>query len=383
MSNSLGTPLARLAQTTASGPLAHLPVWPAIEAADVAPGVTALVEQLEADFAALESSVEPTWAGLMEPLELIGHQIESVIGAIMHLTSVKYSDELQDAYDEVRPAVIAVSNTMSQSRPIYEAMVALRESDEGKKLSVARARILDESIRGMENSGVALAGADQERYKEISERLAELSNTFSTNILKEEKDSRVKVTNEARLAGVPDAVIEIARTQAVEDGAEGAWHFQVNAVSYLGIMQHATDRSLREEMYRAFRSRGVADGLDNRPVVKEILELRQEQSALVGFDNYAALSLDSKMAPSTTAVWDLLAQLETAARPVAETELEALAAFVSESDSNSVGDLEPWDVAFWAERQQEALYSYDGEALRDYFQLPNVLGGLFLSLIHI
>ena len=371
------TPLARLELTTTSGTIAHLPVWAGIAAADVEPGVTELVDMATAEFAALEESLEPTWAGLMEPLERIEHRLEAVIGAITHLTSVKYSDEMQEAYDAVRPAIVAMSNTMSQSRAVYDAMVALRDSDEGQNLSVARARILDESIRGMERSGVALTGAQQDRYKEIKNRLAEISNTFSTNLIKEERESRVKVTDEARLDGVPDAVIEIAKNQAIEDGAEDAWHFQVNGVSYLGICQNGTNRSLREDMLRAFRTRGVQPDLDNRPILKEILELRQEQAQLVGFANYAELSLDAKMAPSVEAVWELLDQLEHAARPFAEIELESLTAFMVEQGAEGADDPKPWDTAYWAERQQEALYSYDAEALRDYFQLPKVLGGLF------
>ncbi|MCH9803120.1 M3 family metallopeptidase [bacterium] len=371
------TPLARLEQTATSGTIAHLPVWAGIASSDVEPGVTELVDTATTEFAALEESLEPTWVGLMEPLERIEHRLEAVIGAITHLTSVKYSDEMQEAYDAVRPAIVAMSNTMSQSRAVYDAMVALRDSDEGQNLSVARARILDESIRGMERSGVALTGAQQDRYKEIKNRLAEISNTFSTNLIKEERESRVKVTDLARLDGVPDAVIEIAKNQAIEDGAEDAWHFQVNGVSYLGICQNGTNRSLREDMLRAFRTRGVQPDLDNRPILKEILELRQEQAQLVGFANYAELSLDAKMAPSVEAVWELLDQLEHAARPFAEIELESLTAFMVEQGAEGADDPKPWDTAYWAERQQEALYSYDAEALRDYFQLPKVLGGLF------
>ena len=371
------TPLARLEQTATSGTIAHLPVWAGIASSDVEPGVTELVDTATTEFAALEESLEPTWVGLMEPLERIEHRLEAVIGAITHLTSVKYSDEMQEAYDAVRPAIVAMSNTMSQSRAVYDAMVALRDSDEGQNLSVARARILDESIRGMERSGVALTGAQQDRYKEIKNRLAEISNTFSTNLIKEERESRVKVTDLARLDGVPDAVIEIAKNQAIEDGAEDAWHFQVNGVSYLGICQNGTNRSLREDMLRAFRTRGVQPDLDNRPILKEILELRQEQAQLVGFANYAELSLDAKMAPSVEAVWELLDQLEHAARPFAEIELESLTAFMVEQGAEGADDPQPWDTAYWAERQQEALYSYDAEVLRDYFQLPKVLGGLF------
>ena len=130
-------------------------------------------------------------------------------------------------------------------------------------------------------------------------------------------------------------------------------------------------------MLRAFRTRGVQPDLDNRPILKEILELRQEQAQLVGFANYAELSLDAKMAPSVEAVWELLDQLEHAARPFAEIELESLTAFMVEQGAEGADDPKPWDTAYWAERQQEALYSYDAEALRDYFQLPKVLGGLF------
>ncbi len=374
-STSAATPLERLEQTVSTGAIAHLPVWSGIHAADVQPGIEALLAELTEHFTELESSLEPTWAGVMEPLEHLGHRLGAIVSPIMHLVSVKFTDEMQEAYDEVQPAVVSFSNTIGQSRPVYDAMVELRDSDEGQNLSEARARILDESIRGMERSGVSLSGDGQARFSEISERLAELSTIFGTNLIKEEQTDRIKVTNVARLDGIPEAVVEIARTQAVDDDAEGAWHFLVNGVSYMAIAQHATDRALREEMYRKFRARGQSGEFDNLPVLTEILELRQEQSKLVGFDTYAELSVDSKMAPSTSAVWDLLNELETAARPVALTEMETLTAFMNSQGVE--GEPQPWDIAFWAERQQEALYSYDAEALRDYFQLPRVLDGLY------
>ncbi len=373
------TPLTRLEQTAASGPISHLPVWEGIAAADVQPGIEALLATLTDEFERIEGSLEPTWAGVMEPLEHLGNRLGAVIGPVMHLTSVKFDEEMQEAYEAVQPAIVALSNSMGQSRPIYDAMVALRDSDEGQALSEARARILDESIRGMERSGVSLSGADQERYTEISERLAELSTTFGTNLIKEEKIGRITVVDESRLDGIPAPIIEMARAQAEEDELADAWSFLVNGVNYTSILQHATDRALREEMYRAFRARGQSDEFDNLPVLTEILTLRQEQSKLVGFDTYADYSIDAKMAPSVSAVWDLMAQLETAARPIAEQEMETLNAFMADNGFGD-GDPQPWDIAFWAERQQEALYSYDAEALRDYFQLPRVLDGLY-SLI--
>ena len=169
----------------------------------------------------------------------------------------------------------------------------------------------------------------------------------------------------------------------------------------MAIIQYAQDRSLREAFYRAFRARGCEPEFDNQPIVEEILRLRQEQAQLVGFDSYADLSIDAKMAESVDAVLALLDQLETAARPAALREIGELLEFArtySDADDTpaAVEPLAPWDVAYFAERLSEHRFGYDAEALRDYFQLPRVLDGLFelvsnlygvtireLSLIHI
>ena len=377
MSTELATPLERLSQTVTTGPIAHLPVWQQVDAADVEPGIRSLVEQLESEFAELVSSAEPTWSGLMEPLERMEHRLDSVLGPVMHLTSVKYTDEMQEAFDAVRPAVIALTSSMGQSRPIYDAMVALRDSGEGQSLSEARARILEQSIKGMERAGVSLSGDNQDRYKAISERLAELSNTFATNLLKEEADDRLKVVDASRLDGIPEAIVEQALSQAKDDGVDDAWHFLINGVSYMAIIQQATDRTLREDMYRKFRSRGREGEFNNRPILREILELRLEQSKLIGFESYAERSIDAKMAPSISSVWELMAEIEAAARPVALDEMKALKSFMATNGAEGADDPRPWDTGYWAERQQEALFGYDAEALRDYFQLPLVLNGLF------
>jgi oligopeptidase A len=330
MTNSANSAdLERLSRTRQSGSIAHLPDWRGIDAEDIETGVRELLDTAGAELRAIESDIDPTWSGLMEPRERIGHRLSAVVGPINHLLSVKYSDELQTAYDAVRSDIVEIGNRINQSRPIYEGMLALRDSAKGAELSTARRRILHEAIRSMERSGVHLEGEARARYQEIDKRLSELSNGFGTNLVKEEKDSRVTVTNADRLDGVPAPLIAMARQQAVDDGVDGSdedgpWHFVVSGVSYVAIIQHAKDRTLREESAR-----------------------------LVGFDTYADLSIDTKMASSTEAVWELLDQLESAARPVAEAELESLKRFMA------------------------AASAPDAEALRDYFQLPRVLDGLF------
>lgn len=378
--------LATLQRTQQSGPIAHLPQWSDFAPPQVEAGVRQLVADSTTNFerlaASLEAGTHPSWETLMDPLETIENALGAVIGPVNHLTSVKYSDELQAAYDAVRPAVIELSNTMSQSKAVYAAMKTLAEGDAGKALGVARRRILQESIRGMERSGVHLEGAKRERFQAIKAELAELSNDFQTNLVKEEKEARVLVGNKAELDGVPDAVVAMARKQAEDDGmagddAKGPWSFVVNAVGYMGVIQHGKHRGMRERFYRAFRARGQSAEFDNREVLVNILKLRQELAGLVGFANYSELSIDSKMAPSLAAVWAMLDELEKAARPAAEQELKELKAFMAEQGAEGASDPQPWDVAFWAERMQEAKYAYDAEALRDYFQLPKVLAGLF------
>ncbi len=375
--------LEQISATAGYGVITHLPVWEKVQPDRVEAGLNALLEESEAAFEALEASHEPTWDGLMLPLEALQDRLGRVFGAVMHLTSVKYTDELQAAYDAVRPRYVALGSRISQSVPVYQGMVTLRDTAAGG-LDQAQRRIVDEAIRIMERSGVHLEGAARQRYQEIQERLSDLGNRFQTNLVKEEKTARVKVSDRQRVRGVPAPVLAMAVQTAVDDGVtdagaeRGPWHFVVNGVNYQAIIEHAEDRATREQFYRAFRARGCAEGLDNRPVVEEMLRLRQEQSALVGFASFAERSIDAKMAPSVDAVWALLDELEAAARPAAERELATLEAFVRRRQGDAdLAALQPWDVAFYAEKLREAEYAYDSERLRDYFQMPRVMDGLF------
>ena len=373
--------LKSLEETASLPPIHHLPYWQRFEANKVVPAVTALLDELEAAFDALEEDVEGTWSGLMEPLERMQIRLGVLLGTIGHLLSVKYSDALQAAYDEVRPRSVAFSNRRAQSRAVYDGMVAIRDGAEFAELDPARQRILTESIRGMERSGVHLEGEAKTRYEEIQQRLSTLSNDFSTNLVREEKESRIKVSGAALIEGVPAPILAAAADQAKEDGEAdadqetGPWHFVVNGVNFMAVIQQGASASLREDFYRAFRARGTGEGFDNRSILEEMLRLRQEEAQLVGFEHYAALSIDAKMAGSVDDVWSLIDELEKAARPAAERELAELAAYAAE---HGIAErLSPWDVPYVSERLRESQYDYDSEALREYFQMPKVLSGLF------
>lgn len=375
--------LRRLEQTRDLGPIAHLPVWEGFTPEAIEPGVRHLLAEVAQAFAALEAAPQPTWAGLMAPLERMEQRLDHVLGAVSHLLSVKYSDELKAAQDAVRPEYVKLLNRMSQSRAVYAAMSSLRDGDAFAGLSTARQRILKESISAMQRAGVHLDDAAKARYRQIQQRLAQLSDDFSANLVKQEQASRIRVQDPQRMTGVPAPVLELAAKTAREDGAQdadaraGPWHFVVNGPNYVAIIQNAKERSLREEIYRAYRARGTAAEFDNRPIVNEILKLRQELATLLGFAHYAAFSVDDKMAPSVQAVWDLFDQLESAARPAAEREYAELRRFMGDQGAAEAEDPQAWDIAFWTERLQETRYGYDEERLRNYFQMPKVFDGLF------
>ncbi len=374
--------LQRLERIASAGPIAHLPVWRDIRADDVAPGVGLLLRETEQAFAALEADAQPSWAGLMTPLERLEQRLQHVMGAVNHLMGVKYSDELRAARDAVRPDYVKLINRMGQSQAIYDTMVALRDGEAFAALGGAQQRVLTEAIRAMRRAGVHLDEQAKARYREIQQRLAKLGDDFSANLLRQEEATRIKVHDRQRLAGVPKPVLGLAVKQAQKDGAAdagdaGPWHFVVNGPNYVAVLQQGEERALREEFYRAYRARGTAAEFDNRPIVGEILTLRQELATLLGFPHYAALSIDAKMAADAGAVWTLLDTLETAARPAAQREYEDLRAFMREQGAAEAEDPQPWDIPFWSERLQQARYGYDEERLRDYLQMPLVFDGLF------
>ena len=209
--------LRNLEETASLAAIHHLPYWSRFQAERIVPAVTALLDEVEAQFDALEQNIDASWEGLMAPLERMQLRLGVLLGTVGHLLSVKYSDELQAAYDEVRPRYVAFSNRMAHSKAVHDGMVSIRDGAEFAELGAARQRILTESIRGMERSGVHLEGEAKARYEEIQHRLSELSNNFSTNLVREEKGSRIKVTDAGLVDGVPASILAAAADQAKED----------------------------------------------------------------------------------------------------------------------------------------------------------------------
>lgn len=360
-----------------------LPPFTDITPEQVEPAFNHLLSDLQQQLARLETKVEPTWSGLVEPLEKLTERLYWSWGILNHLMGVKNSPELRVAYQKVQPQVVQFINTLNQSKPIYKAFTALRASDSWQTLDSAQQRIIEAAIRDAKLSGVGLEGEARERFNLIQMQLAELATQFSNHLLDATTAFSLILTTPAEVEGLPSSLLSLAAQAARVAGEEqatseyGPWHITLDFPSYFPFMQHSTCRDLREKLYKAYITRASSGELNNNPLIEKILELRQELSELLGFENFAQLSLASKMAKNVSAVEKLLEELRQASYDAAVKDLEALKAFAKSQGVSESDNLQHWDIGFWAERQRETKFAFTQEELRPYFPLPQVLDGLF------
>ncbi|MEO0480419.1 MAG: M3 family metallopeptidase [Planctomycetota bacterium] len=362
------------------GPLHQPPAFDRVETEHVEPGIRKLLEELKAGQASLEESATPTWEGLIEPLERLTEPLSQAWGVVSHLMGVRNSDELRAAHAAVQPEVVQAFTDLSQSKRLFELTKVLQNSDAYAAMAPAQKRILDQAVQGYELSGVALEGDEKTRFNEIQARSAELSTAFSNHVLDATKAVPLKLTSKDEVAGLPESTLQAAAQAATQNGEDGAtaedgpWHIPLDPTISMAFLQYADRSDLREKVYRAWVSRASEGDLDNSALIDEILALRQEKSELLGFANYAELSLARKMADSPDAVHKLLDRLCEVALPAARKEHDELVAFAAEQGQT---DLAHWDFGYWAEKLRQDRYAFTEEELRPYFPLPRVLDGLF------
>lgn len=359
-----------------------LPRFDAITPTDVQPAINlllannrALVERLTSD------EIPATWSTFAAPLADEIEQLSRAWGIVGHLHSVNDIPEWREAYNGMLPEVSRFFAELGQNLKLFAKYKAIRESGGSTgfaTLTPAQRKIVDNEIRDFRLSGAELPEDQKPRFQAISEELASLSAKFSENLLDATNAFAQFVTDEARLAGLPDDVRQAAHEAAEKDGQPG-WKFTLHMPSYLPVMQYAEDRELRAAMYRAYATRAAEFGpteLDNTPLIRKILELRQEEAGMLGYGNFAEVSLVPKMAESVPQVLAFLRDLATKAKPFAEKDIAELRAFAR--DELGLDALEPWDVGFASEKLLQARYAFSEQEVKRYFTEDKVLGGLFL-----
>lgn len=321
----------------------------------------------------------PTWDSVIAPIEEAEDRFSKIWSVVAHLNSVVNTPELRAAHDACLPLISDFSTFAGQYRPLYDAMVKIASSDGFKLLSVAQRKSVENSIRDFRLSGIGLSGDRQQRYAEISARLATLQSDFANHVLDATHSFIKNVTEDGEVKGLPAGVLRLAREEARKRSLEG-YVFTLDVPSYLPVMTYADNRDLRREMYEAYQTRASEVGpnageFDNAPLMEEILALRHELAQLLGFKNYAELSLATKMAHSPEEVMGFLEDLARKSRAQGEKEIAALREYAQAQGLE--GELQPWDVAYYAEKLRRERYAYDAESLRPYFPVSKVLQGLF------
>lgn len=353
-----------------------LPPFSAIRAAHVQPAVEHTIAASRAELERLLDAAADNGRDFdtaVPPIEALGEHLHAVWSPVRHLQGVANTPELRTAYNACLPAISRYETELAHNQRLYElyrrvAAATMPDREDGA------GRLLELAIRDFRLAGVHLPAEQKARFQQVAEELAGLQARFEQNLLDAMAAWSWRTEDEGRLSGLPALVREQAAGRAKAAGHEG-WLFPLDQPTYLAVLTHANDRTLREHFYRAWSTRAsdqadYAPECDNTTVMERILALRHEAAALVGFANHADYSLASKMAGSVTEVLDFLRELARESRPAAQREFDELAAFAGQP-------LAPWDVAYWAEKLREQRYSISDEELRPYFPLPRVLAGMF------
>jgi oligopeptidase A len=352
----------------------ELPAFSRIRPAHVEPAIRAVIEENRARIEQILAEAEPPcWDNFVAPLEALEHRLARAWAPVGHLNAVQNTEALRKAYNACLPLLSEYSSELGQHEGLYRAYARVLEEG-GDRLSAAQRKILEDALRDFRLAGVALPPGPRQRFREIMQELATLGARFEENLLDATQAWRLEIREESRLAGLPEGARERARQAAGSRGLDG-WALTLDFPCYHAVMCHAADRELRRAMYEAWVTRASdlgpsAGRYDNGPVMAAILRLRHEAARILGFANYAELSLETKMAASVAEVRGFLEDLARRSRAAADRELAAVREFAGMP-------LEPWDLAFWSERLREHAYEVSDEELRPYFPAERVLQGLF------
>jgi len=329
----------------------------------------------------LSDSNPPTWDNFVQPFEDAHEQLSRAWGQVGHLNMVMNSSELREAYNANLPKVTQYFAELSQNLALFKKYKSIRNSPDFKDLNAAQQKVIDNELRDFRLGGAELADDQKPRFMEIQEALSALTSKFSDNLLDATNAYTCLIEDEKQVSGIPADELQVAAEAALEAGSKG-WLFTLKAPSYGPVIQFADNRALRERMYRAYTTRASEQfseaaqaEFDNTTLMSDLLKLRAEEAQMLGFANFADLSLASKMADSPQQVAEFLLELAQRAKSSALVDLQALREFAR--TQLGIKDMQAWDVGYVSEKLREARFSFSEQEVKQYFPEDAVLSGLF------
>ena len=339
------------------------------------PAVNKGIEEAKAEINAIVNNTDaPTFENTLEALENSGETLTKVTSAFFNLNSAETNEQMQAIAQEISPLLTAHGNEIAMNADLFSRVKTVYEGDQSH-LTIEQKTLLEKSYKGFARNGANLPEADKPKLKEIDTQLAKLSLKFGENVLKESNAFQMHLTGEADVDGLPEGIKEAAAGMAKAKDLDG-WLFTLDYPSYIPFMTYSSSRDLRQKMHRAFGSKGFQDNENNNEdIIKQLVKLRAERAALLGYDNHAHYVLEERMAKSPENVMDFLSNIQEKALPFAEKEFKELEEYATSLDG--IDKLQKWDSNFYAEKLKKEKYAIDNELLRPYFQLEKVEEGVF------
>ncbi len=357
----------------------RLPPFAHIKPQHIEPAIDQILDDNRQQLEALLEQPYFNWENLVQPLEEMSDRLQRAWSPVSHMNSVVNSDELREAYNQCLPKLSEYSTELGQNEKLYQAYKHIADDLNFANLDIAQQKIINNALRDFHLSGVDLDKNKKQRFKEIKQQLSKLKTQFEENILDATHAWYKQIKDEKDLSGLPAFAVAMSKQAAEQKKLEG-WVFTLDAPSYMAVMMYADNRNLREEMYREFVTRASDQGSnagkwDNSDIMQQILALRHELAELLSFNNYAELSLATKMAETTDDVFYFLNQLTEKCKTVAEQEYQELKDFVK--SKYGMQDLEAWDIMYYSENLRQKKYAISQEELKPYFPEQRVLDGMF------
>ncbi len=355
-----------------------LPCFSSVRPEHVGPAVDALIAEARATIERLAAGeAAPTWDNFIEPLDDANERLSRAWSQVGHLNAVVNTQALRDAYNAALPRVTQFFSEQGQDERLYARFKALKASGSYAAMTAARRRLIDNELRDFRLGGAELPPAEKRRFMEVQEELAKLSSRFQDNVLDATNAFAHYVTDASQLSGVPADVLATARQAAAKECREG-WKLTLHMPCYMPVLQYADHHGLREALYKAFVTRASSFGKlewDNTGTIARLLELRAEAAKLLGYANYAEVSLATKMAAKPKQALAFLEDLASRARPFAERDMRELREFArAELDMAEVGAP---DVLYVSEKLRQKRYAFSDQEVRQYYPEDAVLSGLF------
>ncbi len=345
-----------------------------VKAEHVEPAIQALLSQMEQRVEDLGLSPEPrSYESVLLTLDHLTDPLDHAMSIVRHLESVATYPELRAAHNAVQGPVSAFYTSIALNEKLWEAVKAVDATAHKDALEPAHQRFLLKTVQGFRRAGADLDAEGKKKLEELDVALTEVTTKFSEHVLDSTNAFELIITDETKLAGLPESARMAAKASSESKNKEG-WRFTLQAPSYIAAMTYLDDRGIRQELWEAYNRRATFGDFDNRPLVTEILRLRREKAELLGYRDFADLVLDDRMAHTGAHAQQFLADIHAKVSPFFERENESLAELGKSLDYAKV---EPWDMGYLSEKQRQALYDFDEEALRPYFQLDQVVNGMF------